>query len=202
MQASGLSDVWRVELLQYSWKSARKNARFTLSLPGYRPCYNEGGLRCRQDLSQGSIQDPREDGVQRNKRPTVGTEKLANISADRLADLLSTFSGLRRDGQQLIQQLRTSLHEMRALRTQLQEVRRRTPAGGNGTSSRSAYLQKRYGLTSREVEVAMLLAQGRSNTAVAAALHISSHTARHHTQRILAKLGVHSRAEAGAKIRG
>ncbi|HKH83543.1 MAG TPA: helix-turn-helix transcriptional regulator [Gemmatimonadales bacterium] len=141
--------------------------------------------------------------MQRNKRPTIEAGKLANISADRLADLLSTFTGLRRDGQQLIQQLRTSLHEMRALRTQLQEVRRRTPGGGgNGTSGRSAYLQKRYGLTDREVEVAMLLAQGRSNSAVAAALHISSHTARHHTQRVLAKLGVHSRAEAGAKIRG
>jgi DNA-binding NarL/FixJ family response regulator len=139
--------------------------------------------------------------VQRNKRQGNGTEKLAGISADRLADLLSTFSVLRQDGQQLIQQLRTSLHEMRALRSQLQEVRRRTP-NGNGVTSRSAYLQKRYGLTGREVEVATLLAQGRSNTAVAAALHISSHTARHHTQRVLAKLGVHSRAEAGAKIRG
>lgn len=140
--------------------------------------------------------------MQRNKRQTNGTGKSANISADRLADLLSTFSVLRRDGQQLIQQLRTSLHEMRALRSQLQEVRRRTPAGSNGTSTRSAYLQKRYSLTGREVEVAMLLAQGRSNSAVADALHISTHTARHHTQRVLAKLGVHSRAEAGAKIRG
>jgi hypothetical protein len=28
------------------------------------------------------------------------------------------------------------------------------------------------------------------------------HTARHHTQRILSKLEVHSRGEAGAKLRG
>ena len=138
--------------------------------------------------------------MQRNKRTDNG-KMLTNISADRLADLLSTFSTLRRDGEQLIAQLRNSLHEMRALRTQLQEVRRR-PAGSNGAGqNRGAYLQKRYGLTSREVEVATLLAQGRSNTAVAAALHISTHTARHHTQRVLAKLDVHSRAEAGAKIR-
>jgi DNA-binding CsgD family transcriptional regulator len=33
-------------------------------------------------------------------------------------------------------------------------------------------------------------------------LGISAHTARHHTQRVLAKLKVHSRAEAGAKLRG
>jgi DNA-binding CsgD family transcriptional regulator len=50
--------------------------------------------------------------------------------------------------------------------------------------------------------VAAMLAQGRSNSAIAAALRISTHTARHHTQRVLAKLGVHSRAQAGAKVRG
>ena len=48
----------------------------------------------------------------------------------------------------------------------------------------------------------MLLAQGRSNVAIAKTLGISTHTARHHTQRVLAKMRVHSRAEAGAKLRG
>ena len=33
-------------------------------------------------------------------------------------------------------------------------------------------------------------------------LGISPHTARHHTQRVLDKLGVHSRAAAGARLRG
>jgi DNA-binding NarL/FixJ family response regulator len=51
------------------------------------------------------------------------------------------------------------------------------------------------------MQVAMLLAEGRSNEDVAAALQVSPHTARHHTQHVLAKLGVHSRAQAGAKIR-
>ena len=55
-----------------------------------------------------------------------------------------------------------------------------------------------FGLTARETEVAMLLAQGRSNVAIAKTLGISTHTARHHTQRVLAKMKVHSRAEAGA----
>jgi DNA-binding NarL/FixJ family response regulator len=57
-------------------------------------------------------------------------------------------------------------------------------------------------LTRREAEVAELLSQGRSNQAIARALNISEHTARHHTQRILSKLEVHSRGEAGAKLRG
>jgi DNA-binding CsgD family transcriptional regulator len=60
----------------------------------------------------------------------------------------------------------------------------------------------RFGLTGRELEVAHLLAEGRSNAAIARTLSISPHTARHHTQRVLGKLGVHSRAEAGARLRG
>jgi DNA-binding CsgD family transcriptional regulator len=62
-------------------------------------------------------------------------------------------------------------------------------------------LQDEYGMTPREVEVALLLSQGLSNSALARQLGISPHTARHHTQRVLGKLGVHSRAEAGARLR-
>jgi DNA-binding CsgD family transcriptional regulator len=117
---------------------------------------------------------------------------------------LSRFTSLRRDGQALISQIRGSLEDMRELRGQLREVRGlRSRARGNGSElTHTAYLQLQYGLTAREMQVALLLSQGRSNAAIASALRISSHTARHHTQRILAKLGVHSRAAAGAKIRG
>ncbi|HET7469590.1 MAG TPA: LuxR C-terminal-related transcriptional regulator [Gemmatimonadales bacterium] len=62
-------------------------------------------------------------------------------------------------------------------------------------------LQDEDGMTPREVEVALLLATGLSNNALARQLGISPHTARHHTQRVLGKLGVHSRAEAGARLR-
>ena len=62
-------------------------------------------------------------------------------------------------------------------------------------------LQDEYGMTPREVEVALLLSEGLSNSALARQLGISPHTARHHTQRVLGKLGVHSRAEAGARLR-
>jgi DNA-binding CsgD family transcriptional regulator len=54
-------------------------------------------------------------------------------------------------------------------------------------------LGARYRLTKREQAVAMLLAERRSNAEVARALGISPNTARHHTERVLAKLGVHSR---------
>ena len=54
------------------------------------------------------------------------------------------------------------------------------------------------GLSRREHEVLELLGQGCSNRAIAEALFVSVHTARHHVQSVLEKLGVHSRVEAAA----
>jgi DNA-binding NarL/FixJ family response regulator len=63
----------------------------------------------------------------------------------------------------------------------------------NGDAKRSA-----FGLTGRERDILMLLAEGRRQEAIAAELVISPKTVATHIQRILAKLGVHSRAEAVA----
>ena len=52
-----------------------------------------------------------------------------------------------------------------------------------------------FRLTIKEARVAVLLAEGCTNEEVAAELSISPHTARHHTERVLAKLGVTSRRE-------
>jgi len=116
---------------------------------------------------------------------------------------VSTFSSLRRDGKAILEQIRRSMTEMRALRERLTQGTDRP--GGNGAPgaklSRAVHFQLEHGLTTREMQVAMLLAEGRSNDEVAAALQVSPHTARHHTQHVLGKLGVHSRAQAGAKIR-
>jgi DNA-binding CsgD family transcriptional regulator len=54
------------------------------------------------------------------------------------------------------------------------------------------------GLTARELEVLVLVAEGRSNRQVAEALFISAKTASVHVSNILAKLGVASRVEAAA----
>jgi putative two-component system response regulator len=64
-------------------------------------------------------------------------------------------------------------------------ARIRTPAGGAGTD-----------LTSRELEVLSLLAEGLSTEAISERLVISVHTVRNHIQRIIMKLGVHSKLEA------
>ena len=58
----------------------------------------------------------------------------------------------------------------------------------------------RFGLTDREREVALLVAEGRSNPEIAKILFISAKTASVHVSNILAKLGVGGRVEAAALI--
>ena len=53
-------------------------------------------------------------------------------------------------------------------------------------------------LTSRELDVLELLVEGISTRGIAERLFVSVNTARNHVQRVLAKLGVHSRLEAVA----
>ena len=57
-------------------------------------------------------------------------------------------------------------------------------------------------LTRREAEVLRLLAAGSSTALVAQRLGISATTVRNHVQRLLDRLGVHSRLEAVALARG
>jgi DNA-binding CsgD family transcriptional regulator len=131
------------------------------------------------------------------------------VSRDELARLFTMCHALLAQERTLMTQLRTSMFEMQAQRARLRDelqTRASLPvSGGNGNGAApvvaTLYLEADYGLTPREVEVALLLAEGCSNAVVARQLGISPHTARHHTQRVLGKLGVHSRSEAGARLR-
>ena len=76
-------------------------------------------------------------------------------------------------------------------------LRRGAPNGakpnGNGNGHRNE-----SNLSPRELEILALLAAGRTQTEIAAALVISSKTVATHIQHILAKLGVNTRAQAVA----
>lgn len=61
-------------------------------------------------------------------------------------------------------------------------------------------LQVRFRLTPREAKVGILLVQGLSNAKIASVLCISPCTARHHTESVFLKLGVHSRVQLVAKL--
>ena len=62
-------------------------------------------------------------------------------------------------------------------------------------------LRTEFGLTAREIEVARLLAEGLSNSEIAARLGVKFFTARNHVERTLAKLGVSSRHRVGPLLR-
>lgn len=61
-------------------------------------------------------------------------------------------------------------------------------------------LRTRFALTPRESEVARLMADRLSNFEIARRLQISIHTVRRHSERVLAKLEVHSRNDVRAAL--
>jgi len=127
--------------------------------------------------------------------------EVRTMGPDRIVQLSSSVSHLRTSNRVLLDQLRGTMHELREIRSSLRGQSVPRPTSSNGKTEQEGPVADRYGLTRREAEVAKLLAEGWSNQAIARELQISQHTSRHHTQRILAKLEVHSRGEAGAKLR-
>jgi DNA-binding NarL/FixJ family response regulator len=70
-------------------------------------------------------------------------------------------------------------------------IRLPRPAGSTGTGSVDE-------LTERERDIAALVAEGRTNKQVAAALFLSEKTIEHYLSRVYTKLGVRSRGELAA----
>lgn len=88
-----------------------------------------------------------------------------------------------------------TLHRDDARRLILVRVHRTTPL-----PMTDCELAREFGLTRSESRVAELISRGASNARIASTLCISPHTARRHTERVLAKLGVTSRAAVAEKV--
>ena len=69
------------------------------------------------------------------------------------------------------------------------------------TSDRELKLRKAFGLSDREVEIAVMIYEGFNNRQIASALNLSDGTARNYISAIYLKLGCDGRADAIAKMR-
>ena len=63
-------------------------------------------------------------------------------------------------------------------------------------------LRVAFGLRGREPQVALLAAEGLSNAAIAQRLRLSAHTVRHYLERVLTRLGLHSRKALALHLMG
>ena len=79
---------------------------------------------------------------------------------------------------------------------------RSSPAMEDCVSTVSQQTLESIGLTRREIEILHLVAQGKANKEIAAALYISPLTVRTHLEHVYQKLGVGSRTEAAAFVLG
>ena len=86
-------------------------------------------------------------------------------------------------------------------------LKRGTPAAaaaaapsGNATQLTDDDLRERYGLTPRQIAVARLVAEGRSNQEIAEQLGVSFFTARNFATQVLRRLDAPSRAAVGAML--
>ena len=99
--------------------------------------------------------------------------------------------------QKLIEELAADLNDSAGRATFLQHAMASLPVL-RPPSQRRAMQQSFGGLTPREREVAMLIAQGKSNRAIAEALVVGERTIETHVSNILSKLGCVSRAQIAA----
>jgi DNA-binding CsgD family transcriptional regulator len=63
-------------------------------------------------------------------------------------------------------------------------------------------LRVAFGLRGREPQVALLAAEGLTNAAIAQRLRLSAHTVRHYLERVLDRLGLHSRKALALHLMG
>jgi DNA-binding CsgD family transcriptional regulator len=184
-----LIDVGRIEAAQSLLESYERNA-VRLGRSGAVA----QSLRCRGLLAAASGDL---DGSQAKFESALAEHERSRLPFDRARTLLA-FGGAKRRAKQKAparQMLELALVEFEEVgaelyaertRGELKRISGRSPSGGV--------------LTPTEQRIAQLVAEGRSNKEVAAAMFVTAKTVETNLSRIYAKLGIHSRTELARRI--
>jgi DNA-binding CsgD family transcriptional regulator len=107
------------------------------------------------------------------------------------------------DGDHPAQVAALEIFERLGARPAAESLRQKMQAAGAAIprGPRPATRENPFGLTARQMDILLLLADGLSNPEIAARLHLSRKTVDHHVSAVLARLDVHSREEAAGRIR-
>jgi len=118
------------------------------------------------------------------------------------------------EGEIVLSRARIALSERGLASSRLEAMAARAASSGHLSAQRSAARELRLigrrlrptsgsgweGLSARERDVALLVAEGFGNQAIAAELHLSEHTVQAHVSRVLAAFGAASRLSVAAQL--
>jgi DNA-binding CsgD family transcriptional regulator len=145
------------------------------------------------------LEDARRGAIERNAQPVLWT---IHRALGRVYQLLSRREQADQEhaaGRQLIEELATTIDDA-SLREQFKRAALGSLPQEKPLLPREAARQAFGGLTAREREVALLVAQGKTSREIADLLVLSERTAEGHVSNILGKLGFTSRAQIAAWV--
>ena len=172
-----------------------------------RPCYDviagrtpTGKVWCRADcqVQRSVIKDEPHASFRLDVRDKGGQERRASVSIIGLAKRKSPLTvHLIRDAKSQSRDERTIGEILSILRTEGYREHGSEPAPQPADAAGRPD-DRVASLSSREVEILSLVAQGLSAAAIAERLNLSAYTVRNHIQNALQKLGLHTKAQAVA----